>query len=143
MIEETITAFQEGRLNEKEYLDSINTIRDNLDKGYQKGVPVILKDKPEARAIFGGISQVLTGTHGKMKVQEISERLATAGIDITKIIENLTIRDWKKNLDVQNKMENEIEDYLMGHRKDLGVEINFEDIDGILVKCLKVAKNNY
>lgn len=143
LIEETITAFQEGRLNEKEYLDSINTIRGNLDKGFQEGIPLLLKDKPEARAVFGGISRVLIQTHGKSKVEDISEKLAIAGIDITKIIENLTIRDWKKNLDVQNRMENEIEDYLMEHRKDLGVEINFDDIDGILVKCLKVAKNNY
>ena len=103
----------------------------------------MLKDKPEARAVFGGISQVLKETHGKEKVEVISEQLAIAGIDITKIIEDLTIRDWKKNLDVQNRMENEIEDYLMEHRKDLGVEINFDDIDAILVKCLKVAKNNY
>jgi|AntAceMinimDraft_11_1070367.scaffolds.fasta_scaffold03895_2 type I restriction enzyme R subunit len=143
MIQDTITAFQEGRLNEKEYLDSINSIRDDLDKGHQEGIPALVKDKPEARAVFGGISQVLTDTHGKGKVDAISEQLAIAGIDITKIIENLTIRDWKKNLDVQNKMENEIEDYLMEHRKDLGVEINFDDIDAILVKCLKVAKNNY
>lgn len=143
LIEETIKAFQEGRLNESEYLDSINKIRDNLDKGYQEGIPILLKDKPEARAVFGGISQVLKETHGKKTVEDISEKLAIAGIDITRIIENLTIRDWKRNLDVQNKMENEIEDYLMEHRKDLGVEINFDDIDGILVKCLKVAKNNY
>jgi len=140
---DTITAFQEGRLNEKEYLDSINSIRNDFDKGHQEGIPTLVKDKPEARAVFGGISQVLKETHGKEKVEVISEQLAIAGIDITKIIEDLTIRDWKKNLDVQNRMENEIEDYLMEHRKDLGVEINFDDIDAILVKCLKVAKNNY
>tara|TARA_R100001230_G_C5675643_1_gene181242 strand:+ start:742 stop:864 length:123 start_codon:yes stop_codon:yes gene_type:complete len=40
-------------------------------------------------------------------------------------------------------MENAIEDYLMENRKDLGVSINFDEIDVILAKCLKVAKNNY
>ena len=40
-------------------------------------------------------------------------------------------------------MENEIEDFLMEHRKDLGIEITFEEIDEILVHCLKIAKNNY
>ena len=72
-----------------------------------------------------------------------TRKLAIAGIDITMIIEKLTIRDWKRNLDIQNKMENAIEDYLMEHRKDLGVSINFDEIDSILAKCLKVAKNNY
>ncbi len=54
------------------------------------------KYMPEARAVFGGIKQVLAETHDKQKIADISEKLAIAGIDITKIIENLTIRDWKK-----------------------------------------------
>ena len=34
-------------------------------------------------------------------------------------------------------MENEVEDYLMSHRKSLGVDITFDDLDVILEKCLK------
>ena len=143
LIEQTINDFHEGRLGEKEYLEKINKVREDFDKGYQEGIPLLVKDKPKARAVFGAISQVITNNHGKEKSTTISEKLAIAGIDITEIIEKLTIRDWKKNLDIQNKMENEIEDYLMEHRKDLGVDINFNEIDAILVKCLKVAKNNY
>lgn len=71
------------------------------------------------------------------------ESLAEAGIQISAIVKQLTIRDWKKNLDVHRKMENAIEDFLMGHRKDMGLEITFDEIDEILVRCLKVAKNNY
>ncbi|MCZ4237998.1 hypothetical protein O4H25_14255, partial [Staphylococcus equorum] len=88
--------------------------------GYQEGIPVLVKDRPEARAIFGAITQVINERHGKEVTDGIQEKLAIAGIDITKVIEKLTIRDWKKNLDIQNKMENAIEDYLMEHRKDLG-----------------------
>jgi type I restriction enzyme R subunit len=40
-------------------------------------------------------------------------------------------------------MENVVEDYLMAHRKSLGVDITFDDLDVILEKCLKVAKNNF
>jgi type I restriction enzyme R subunit len=143
LIEQTINDFHQGRLGEKEYLEKINKVREDFETGYQEGIPLLVKDNPEARAVFGAISQVITNKHGKEKSTNISEKLAIAGIDITQIIEKLTIRDWKKNLDIQNKMENEIEDYLMEHRKDLGVDINFNEIDAILVKCLKVAKNNY
>ena len=69
--------------------------------------------------------------------------LANIGIDISKIIEKLIIRDWKKNIDVIKEIENEVEDYLMAHRKSLGVDITFDAIDIILEKCLKVAKNNF
>lgn len=143
LIEQTINDFHEGRLSEKDYLESINKIRNDFETGYQEGIPGVVKDRPEARAIFGAISQVISENHGKDISIGIQEKLAQAGIDITEIIEKLTIRDWKRNLDIQNKMENGIEDYLMAHRKDMGVDLNFEEIDLILAKCLKVAKNNY
>ena len=59
------------------------------------------------------------------------------------MVEELVIRDWKKNLDVQRKMENEIEDYLLEHRNSMGLDLTFDEIDEILVKSLKVAKHNY
>ncbi|HET8839021.1 MAG TPA: HsdR family type I site-specific deoxyribonuclease, partial [Flavobacteriaceae bacterium] len=143
LIEQTIHDFDEGRLSEKEYLESIQKIRNDFETGHQEGIPNLVKDRPEARAVYGAIAQIINEKHGKEVTAVIREKLAIAGIDITQIIEKLTIRDWKRNMDIQNKMENEIEDYLMEHRKDLGVSINFEEIDSILAKCLKVAKNNY
>lgn len=143
LIEQTISDFHEGRMSEKEYLESINSIRNDVEKGYQEGIPDLVKDRPESRAVFGAISLVIKENHGKEVADSIQEKLAQAGIDITTIIEKLTIRDWKRNIDIQNKMENKIEDYLMAHRKDMGVDLNFEEIDLILAKCLKVAKNNY
>ena len=143
LIEDTIRAFQEGRIDEKEYLEKIMSLRSDFEKGYQEGIPEVLSDKQEARAFFGALNEVISKSHKKETVKEIADMLAKAGIDISKIVEKLTIRDWKRNIDIQNKMENEIEDYLMEHRKNLGIELSFDDIDEILVKSLKVAKNNY
>jgi type I restriction enzyme R subunit len=143
MIEETIKAFQDGRLTEAEYLQQILEVRDDLEKGHQEGIPTSIQQDPQARAFFGAVSEVLKSTHGKQKVDQIADHLATAGKEISQIVENLTIRDWKKNLDVQRKMENEIEDFLIDHRKNLGIEITFDEIDEILNKCLKIAQHNY
>lgn len=143
LIEETIKAFQEGRLNEAAYLEKILKTRDDLENGYQEGIPQIIQDKPQARAFFGAVSEVLIQHNGKEMVNNSLDAIANAGIEISEIVMNLTIRDWKRNLDVQRKMENEIEDYLMEHRKNLGTELSFDQIDEILVKCLKVAKNNF
>jgi type I restriction enzyme R subunit len=143
MIEETIQAFQEGRIDEKEYLEKVLTTRNSFEAGYHEGIPESIKEMPEARAFFGALTDVLKTSHGAENITGISESLAQAGVQISNIVKGLTIRDWKKNLDVQRKMENSIEDFLMEHRKDLGIEITFEEIDEILVKCLKVSKNNY
>lgn len=141
MIEDTIQAFQEGRTTEKEYLEQVLHTRDAFEAGYQEGIPESIKDQPEARAFFGALADVLKTTHELN--DSINEQLAQAGTRIAAIVSALTIRDWKRNLDVQRKMENDIEDFLMEHRKDLGMEVTFDEMDAILAKCLKVAKNNY
>ena len=143
MIEDTINAFNEGRIDEKEYLESIKKIRDDLEAGHQEGVPEELTDKAEARAFYGAINEVIMTTHGEKETTAIQTQLAQAGLQISELVRKLTIRDWKRNTDVQNKMENEIEDYLIEHRKSMGIEITFDEIDDILSKCLKVAKHNY
>lgn len=142
MIEETIKAFQEGRIDEKEYLEKVMNTKEDFQSGYHEEIPESIRDKQEARAFFGALSEVLKSAHD-INVNGIRESLAQAGIQISSIVKDLTIRDWKRNLDVQRKMENAIEDFLMEHRKDMGIEITFDEIDAILVKCLKVAKNNY
>ncbi len=143
MIEDTIKAFQEGRIDEKDYLEKVLRTQSDFESGYHAEIPESIRDKQEARAFFGALTDVLKASHDMSKIEGIKESLAQAGIQISDIVKNLTIRDWKRNLDVQRKMENVIEDFLMSHRKDMGIEISFDEIDAILVKCLKVAKNNY
>ncbi|MAO15932.1 MAG: type I restriction endonuclease subunit R [Muricauda sp.] len=143
LIEKTINDFNEGRIDETKYLETILKARTDLNQGYQEGIPEILLHKPEARAFFGALNDVLSNRHGQNMVRSILDELANVSVSISTIVEELTIRDWKRNLDVQRQMENEIEDYLMSHRKDLGLEITFDEIDVILEKCLKVAKNNF
>ena len=143
LIEDTIKAFQEGRIDEREYLDKVLNTQSQFESGYHEEIPESIRDKQEARAFFGALTDVLKSSHDKDKVQAIKDSLAQAGIQISNLVENLTIRDWKRNLDVQRNMENAIEDFLIEHRKDMGIEITFDEIDEILVKCLKVAKNNY
>jgi type I restriction enzyme R subunit len=143
MIEEIIEEFQLGRLTEKEYLEKVVDARGKLVTGVDDGVPENVKNNKEARAFFGVLAEVLKASHTTEQMHTVREPLGEAGIRINELVSKLTIRDWKRNLDVQRQMENAIEDFLMEHRKDLGVEITFEEIDEILVNCLKVAKNNY
>lgn len=143
LLEDAIKSFQENRISEAEYLKAILNIRDQFEKGYLEDIPETLLSKPEARAFFGVLSEVFENSFGKEIAVKQKDVLANIGIDISKIIEKLIIRDWKKNIDVIKEMENEVEDYLMAHRKSLGVDITFDDLDAILDKCLKVAKNNF
>ncbi len=143
LIEDTIRSFQEGRLDEKAYLEKVLGIRKDLEKGHQEGIPESVQSEPRARAFFGVLHEALSNAQGKEATARIAESLAQAATDIAALVEGLVIRDWKRNLDVQRRMENEIEDYLLAHRHSLGIDLSFDEIDEILLKSLKVAKNNY
>jgi len=140
LIEETIKNFQDGRLSEKEYLESMVKTRDDLENGYQEGIPAAIQNRPKARAFYGALNEVL---NKKIDTDNSKQKIADAAVEIEKIVHNLIITDWKKNVDVQNQMENDIEDFLIGKRTLFGFEISFDEMDTLLIKCLKVAKNNF
>jgi len=143
MIKETIRLFNEGRMDEKEYLEHIMNIQKDFSSGHQEGIPESVKEDPKARAFYGAVKSSIEENLVKEETVQYNDRMGKAGKEISSIIEKLIIRDWKKNLDVQKQMENAIEDYLYEHRHEFGDEINFKDIDTILLKCMKVAINNY
>ena len=143
LIDETIKAFQDKRLTEGQFLDAILKNRDNLVKGSNDGTPSVLNGKPEARAFYGILSENLLPPSVEPIPSSITEPIAGMGIEITEIIKRLTIRDWKRNDDIQKQMKNDLEDYLMSKRKELGVEISFAQIDIILEEVLKVAKHKF
>ena len=143
LIEETIEAFYQNRIDEKQYLEKIMALRDDMESGYQEGIPASIRQEPKVRAFYGGIAEVIANHFGEEKATEITHELAQVSKDLDGIVSKLVIRDWKRNKDVQHEMENEIEDYLMARSKDLGIHLNFEQIDDILARCMKTARNNY
>jgi type I restriction enzyme R subunit len=140
LIDEAIKNFFERRITEAQYLEQMLGARKDLAEGKLDDTPGDLNGKPEARAIYGIIKERLIGT-SKPFSKEQAQKFALTGIDLAEIIKRLTIRDWKRNDDVQKQMKNDVEDYLLSKRKELGVEINYSQIDEILLEVLKVAIN--
>ena len=62
---------------------------------------------------------------------------------IDEIIQAEKIVSWTSNADVQNRMKNQIEDYLHDLKQETGLSLTFEDIDLILEKCLDIARRRY
>lgn len=98
LLEDAIKSFQENRISEAEYLKAILNIRDQFEKGFLEDIPQTLLNKTEARAFFGVLSEIFENSFGKEIAIQQKDVLANIGIDISKIIEKLIIRDWKKTL---------------------------------------------
>lgn len=141
LIDEAIKAFIERRISEAEYLKQMLQARKDLVEGSFNGIPEQLQGNPEARAFYGIVKDVLTESYPESNLTNVNEQLAQAGIDLSNIIQRLVIRDWTRNEDIQKQMKNDVEDYLLDHRKEFGVELSFTQLDIILDKVMGVARN--
>lgn len=141
LIDDAIKRFQEKRINEAEYLEEMLKARSNLVQGRSDDTPAVLNGKPEARALYGIVKKtLLTDTTSELN-PKVNAQLAKAGIELTEIVQQMIIRDWKRNEDVQKQMKNELEDYLLQNRNSWGVEITYAQVDVILEEVLKVARS--
>ncbi|PHR46547.1 MAG: type I restriction endonuclease subunit R [Fluviicola sp.] len=141
LIDEAIRAFIEKRISEAEYLKQMLEARKDLVEGSYGDLPEELQGNPEARAFYGIVKDVLSKETEGNDLSKVDNSIVMTGIELTAIIERLIIRDWKRNDDIQKQMKNDIEDYLLDHRKDYGVELSFTQLDIILDEVMKVAKN--
>jgi type I restriction enzyme R subunit len=71
------------------------------------------------------------------------ETAARAALQIDEIIRKNKVVDWIANLDVQNAMRNEIDDYLYELREESGVDLSLDDMDLIVENSIDVAKARY
>ncbi len=141
LVEEAIKAFQENRINETEYLQQILAIRDEFREGGKGQEPTLVRDNPKARAFYGVIKNIISGRENGQEIKE--DLLARAGVDLDQVVQGIATRDWKSNRNKPNEIANAIEDYFLGNRDKIGINLSFEEIDEIITQTLKIAKSNY
>lgn len=141
MLEEAIRAFREKRLADRDYLNKVIEIADSIRNRTGDSLPDKLRNQDVAKAFYGVVLEPL-GRHAAAP-GEGRELSADAALKIDEIIQADRIVSWTSNADVQNRMKNQIEDYLHDLKQETGLSLTFEDIDLILEKCLDIARRRY
>ena len=100
-------------------------------------VPESLNHNEVAKAYYGSIREILEPYGGG---SDIKSQSAEAGLAIDRIIENRRIVNWGDNADVQNRIRQDIEDYLFELKTRTGIPLTLDDIDKILDECVGIAK---
>jgi type I restriction enzyme R subunit len=140
MLEAAILAFRQKRMTDREYLKRVVEIAEGLRNRAGDDIPEQLRHHEVARAFYGVVRQALA-PHANGK--DLKSAGADAALAIDEIIRREKIVNWTTNRDVQNRMKNEIEDYLFRLKEEQGVALTFEEIDGILERCLEIARVRY
>ena len=140
LIDETIEAYRQGRLDELQFLEQATEALQAMRQGKDETTPDKLRRYKHASAYHGVIREPLgqyTSTHDSLRIEDLSADIA---IKLEEIIEGKKVRDWVNNLDVQNQMRIEIEDYLYAIKGRYEVQLTHGDMDQILDSVLEVAK---
>jgi type I restriction enzyme R subunit len=140
MLEEAIRAFREKRLADREYLKQVVDIADRVRNRTDDDLPEKLRHHDVARAFYGILREAL-GPHADGKDLRVAG--ADAALAVDAIIQREKIVNWTTNRDVQNRMKNEIEDYLHQLMDDQDIALTFDEIDAILERCLDIARVRY
>ena len=137
MLTETIEAFRAKRLADADYLHQAKELRDAVVNRTGDDLPQELRQEDVAKAYYGRIYDVFS-KHDSNGLDQ-KHAAAKASLAVDGIVLKHRAVDWGNNIDVQNRMKTEIEDYLFT-LKDEGLDLALEDIDFILDEAIAIAK---
>lgn len=142
LLEETIRAYRERRLSEREYLNSVVDLASKVarkDRG--RDVPESIRGDEDAQAFFGVLEGQL-----KIKDDELvaGDEAASIALEIIDIIKSHLIVDIWSNEVAQNKLRNAIDDYFFDVLRDeRGVDLPVQVLDDLELKIMDLARARF
>jgi type I restriction enzyme R subunit len=100
-----------------------------------------LKDHDVAKAFYGIVHEVLNAKNGN--ITNSRGLSAAVAIRIDGLIQSKRVVDWTSNIDVQNDMRNQIDDYLYEMKEENDIDLTAEEMDLIIEGALKIAQLRY
>ena len=150
LVQQVIDDYRQGRLNELEYLNKSQEIRDTLYRGHASDLPDALTGTghDEARAFYGVLGEALATVtdHSNGRTAESGSAYAVHGdtaalaLDLEARIRPLKVVDWITNDDAKNAIEDVIDDFLCDLRVQQGVVWDPATFTGVLQRLLGIVK---
>lgn len=141
MLEEVIEEFRLKRISDAEYLNKVKEIMNSVVNRTGDDLPEILKGRDVAKAFYGiSLESIEKYVNQEFDPSKISAEL---GVEIDNIIQRNIVVDWHSNVIVQNKMRQEIDDYLFSLKDIHSIDLPIEEHDIIIEKSIEIAKHRY
>lgn len=145
LLKETISAYEQGRIDEVEYLKKVKEMKDDVLSHTDSDIPSILKDNNPAKAYFGLSLECFKEKAPKNEnIKEISTETALAFdrlICDAVLDQGEPLVDWQSKVDHVNKLKLEMEDFLIDVvKREREIPLTFEDMDNIIDQAVEVAK---
>ena len=142
MLQETIRAYRERRLSEREYLNSVSDLASKVarkDRG--RDVPNSIRGDDDAQALFGLLEGRLARQEGDALTPDEGASIA---LDVTKIIRShLIVGIWSNEV-AQNNLRNAIDDYFFDVLRDtMQIELPMDQLDDLEQRIMDLARARF
>lgn len=142
LLEETIRAYRERRLSEREYLSNVVDLASKVarkDRG--RDVPQSIRGDEDAQALFGVLGDQLKNADDSPASVDM---VASIALDLVGIIRSHLIVDIWSNEVAQNKLRNVIDDYFFDVLRDeMGISLPVEVLDEVESKVMRLARARF
>jgi type I restriction enzyme R subunit len=160
LLEQAIDDYKAERISEAEYLAKVTDIMEQTRGGHAEEVPELLKENDLSRALFGELkTQIKTQQRNDVSADDGTARedanayeansptrpptadevLAEAAFEMEKIIRKHAVVRWRENVDAQNRMRNDLDDFLFDLQKQKGLVLSFVQMDAIIENVIRIA----
>lgn len=149
LIKETITAYEQGRLSDDEYLQRILKYKEEVLNHTDSDLPQELENNNTAKAYYGIMLEVYKrlfpdGVATGVMPADLALMTAKRFDTIIKqfvVIDGAVLIDWSIKGDIVGKMKISLEDELIDNvKRKFGVDFPWTDMDIIIDGCVDVAK---
>jgi type I restriction enzyme R subunit len=151
LLQQVIDDYKAQRISDAEYLKGVTDVMTQVRDGKTEEGPDILQNRDLSRALFGALKNELgsgstfardePANYGssKEKSEPLEKVLAEAACAMEDIIRDHAVVRWRENIDAQNRMRNDLDDFLYTLQKQKGVQLSFDQMDAIIEAVIRIA----
>lgn len=142
MLEETLRAYRDKRISEKEYLSNVVELASRMArKEHGRQLPESIRKDEDAQAVFGVVEPVLKAAANGGASDEVAADISRSVVGIIK--KHHIVDVWSNDV-AQNKMRNAIDDYFFDVvRDEKGIEIPVEVLDELELQIMDLARARF
>ncbi len=142
LLEETIRAYREKRLSERDYLGRVVDLASKVsrrDRGID--VPASIRNDDDAQALFGILDGQIKDRTGQPVTGDDAAEIA---VEIIAIIKDHLIVDIWSNDVAQNRLRNAIDDYFFDVLRDQkGIGFDVDTLDELELRIMNLARARF
>ena len=154
LLQQAIDDYKAQRISEAEYLQKVKEVMEQARGGNTQEAPDLLRNRDLSRALFGAIKEhlanpVLQDTSLRegeandapkaVSPAELEKVMVEAACTMEDIVRSHAVVRWRENIDAQNRMRNDLDDFLYGLQKEKGIHLSFGQMDAIMESVIRIA----